>query len=219
MATEKGPIMSEELLSIPVENGAISLEGLFEEGGTGRNVILCHPHPLFGGNMDNNVIQAARKAFASLGWGTLRYNFRGAGESGGNPAEGQKDAVDLIAISELLRNRSTATIDIAGYSYGAWAAMEAIRMGLRPDSLILLAPPLDFISFEGLQFPDAPTLIIVGDRDEYCSIKSLQNWLSKRPKTKLPALEILKGADHFFRGAEPQLSANIGVFVKTLRGI
>ncbi|SPF50883.1 Alpha/beta hydrolase family protein [Syntrophobacter sp. SbD1] len=211
--------MSEELLSIPVENGAISLEGLFEEGRTGRNAILCHPHPLFGGNMDNNVIQAARKAFASLGWGTLRYNFRGAGESGGNPAEGQKDAVDLIAISELLRNKSTAGIDIAGYSYGAWAAMEAIRMGLRPDSLILLAPPLDFISFEGLELPDAPALIIVGDRDEYCSIKSLQNWLSKRPKTKLPALEVLKGADHFFWGAEPQLTAKIGVFVKTLKGI
>ncbi len=59
--------MAEEPLNIPVENGAISLEGLIEEGRTGRNVILCHPHPLFGGNMDNNVIQAARKAFASLG--------------------------------------------------------------------------------------------------------------------------------------------------------
>ena len=75
--------MAEERVKIPVENGATTLEGLFEEGQTGRNAILCHPHPLYGGDMHNNVVRAARRSFASLGWATLRFNFRAAG--GGNP--------------------------------------------------------------------------------------------------------------------------------------
>ena len=117
--------------------------------------------------MHNNVVQAARQTFAGLGWGTLRFNFRSAGASGGHPAQGQKDASDLIAVSEFLRARSPGPIDFAAYSYGAWATMEAIRMGLGPDSLILISPPLDFISFEGLRLPDAPTLVTLGNQDEF----------------------------------------------------
>ena len=148
--------MAEEPVRIPVEGGRITIEGLFEEGRIGRNAILCHPHPLYGGNMHNNVVQAVRQAFADLGWGTLRFNFRGAGASGGHPAQGIKDAEDLITISEYLNAHSPGRIDFAAYSYGAWATMEAIRMGLSPDSIILISPPLDFISFEGLKLPDAP---------------------------------------------------------------
>ena len=114
----------------------------------------CNPLPppsALGGNMHNNVVQAARQAFAGLGWGTLRFNFRGTGASGGNPAQEQKDALDLIAVSEFLTARSPGHIDLAAYSYGVWITMEAIRMGLWPDSLVLISPPLDFISFEGPQ--------------------------------------------------------------------
>lgn len=164
--------MSEAPVAIPVEGGAITLEGLFEEGRVGRNVIICHPHPLFGGNMHNNVVQAVRQTFASLGWGTLRFNFRGAGSSGGRAAQGQEDAGDLIAVSEFISARSPGHIDFASYSYGAWVTMEAIRMGLNADSFILISPPLDFISFEGLDLPDAPTLITVGDRDDFCRVNS-----------------------------------------------
>lgn len=98
--------MAEAPVGIPVDNGAISIEGLFEQGRIGRNAILCHPHPLYGGDMHNNVVQAARRTFAGLGWGTLRFNFRGAGARGGHPAEAHEDASDLIAVAEFLRARS-----------------------------------------------------------------------------------------------------------------
>ena len=77
--------------------------------------------------MYNNAVQAARQAFAGLGWGTLRFNFRGTGASSGYPAQGQKDASDLIAVSEYLRARSPGPIDFAAYSYGAWAIRLASR--------------------------------------------------------------------------------------------
>ena len=206
--------MSEAPVGIPVEKGRITLEGLFEQGRIGRNAIICHPHPSYGGDMENHVVQAVRQTFANLGWGTLRFNFRGTGASGGNQAEGQKDALDLIEISQFLKARSNGPIDLAAYSYGAWAAMEAIRMGLLTDSLILISPPLDFISLEGLKLPDSPVLITVGDKDDFCSLQSLKNWLAKQPNTELPSLEVLAGVDHFYSGAARQVSAKIRAFLE-----
>jgi len=203
--------MAEDPVVIPVESGRISIEGLFEQGPTGRNAILCHPHPLYGGDMHNNVVQAARQTFAGLGWGTLRFNFRAAGASGEYPAQGQKDASDLIAVSEFLRARSPGPIDFAAYSYGAWATMEAIRMGLGPDSLILISPPLDFISFEGLRLPDAPTLVTLGNQDQFCYVEALKNWLSTQPDAKL---EVFSRVDHFYWGSERDLSAKIEAFLR-----
>ncbi len=210
--------MAEEPIRIPIEGGRITLEGFFERGRIGRNSILCHPHPLYGGNMDNNVVQAARQTFAGLGWATLRFNFRGTGASGGNPAQGQKDALDLIAVSEFLNARSPGRIDFAAYSYGAWAAMQAIPMGLCPDLLILISPPLDFISFEGLRLPDAPVLVTIGNQDHFCSVESLKKWLSGQPNTNL-SLEVFPCADHFYWGAERELSAKIEAFLRLNSGI
>lgn len=205
--------MAEEPVRIPVEGGRIILEGFFEGGQTGRNAIFCHPHPLYGGDMHNNVVLAARQTFARMGWGTLRFNFRGTGASGGNPAQGQKDASDLITVREFLQGRSHGLVDLAAYSYGAWAAMEAVRMGLRPDSLLLISPPLDFISFEGLKLPDAATLVTLGDQDDFCSIRSLKKWLDSQPGA--PAtFEVFPGVDHFYLGAERELSAKIEAFLK-----
>ncbi len=108
--------MAEDPVWIPVKSGRITIEGLFEQGRIGRNAILCHPHPLYGGDMHNNVVQAARQTFAGLGWGTLRFNFWAAGASGAHPAQGQKDASDLIAVSEFLSARSPGPVDFAAYS-------------------------------------------------------------------------------------------------------
>ena len=205
--------MAEKPVGIPVEEGKITLEGLFQEGRTGRNAVVCHPHPLYGGNMRNNVVQAARQAFAGLGWATLRFNFRGAGASGGSPAQGEKDAEDLIAVCEYLKARSPGPVDFAAYSYGAWVAMEAIRKGLCPDSLILVSPPLGFISFDGLKLPEVPRLVTIGNQDDFCSIESLKKWLSDQPGAPV-ALEIFPYADHFYWGTERNLSEKITAFLE-----
>jgi alpha/beta superfamily hydrolase len=205
--------MVEEPVRIPVEDGKITIEGLFEQGRIGRNAVLCHPHPLYGGNMYNNVVQTARQAFAGLGWSTLRFNFRGTGASGGHSAQGLKDAEDLSSISEYLNAHFPGRIDFAAYSYGAWATMEAIRMGLSPGSIVLISPPLDFISFEGLKLPDVPRLVTVGNRDDFCSVESLGKWLSSQPGPPVTP-EIFPGVDHFYWGAERNLSAKIEAFLR-----
>jgi hypothetical protein len=205
--------MAEKPVRIPVEGGKITLEGLFQEGRNGRNAVLCHPLPLYGGNMHNNVVETARQAFARLGWATLRFNFRGVGASGRSRGQDQKDAQDLNAVSEYLKTCSPGPIDFAAYSYGAWVALEAIRMGLSPDSLILLSPPLDFISFEGLKLPEVPRLVTIGNQDDFCSVESLRKWLSTQPGPPVP-MEILPYTDHFYWGTEGELYEKIDAFIR-----
>ncbi len=202
--------MAEERVKIAVQNGEAFLEGLWEEGAKGRNVVLCHPHPLYGGDMHNEVVQVMRRTFAMLGWTTLRFNFRAGGA-----AQGKRDALDLLDVATFLHSRSAGPIDLAGYSYGAWAAMEAVQAGLCPDSLVLIAPPLDFLSFEGLKPLEAPTLITLGESDEFCSQAALSSWLSTGPHPNLQ-VEILPSVDHFYRGAERDLSEKIKVFLDRL---
>ncbi|MGC9196542.1 MAG: alpha/beta hydrolase [Syntrophobacteraceae bacterium] len=202
--------MAEERVDIAVENGKTFLEGLFEQGPQGRNAIICHPHPLYGGNMHNDVVQAAQKAFSALGWATLRFNFRTAGTA--NPAQGEKDGFDLLEISQFMNSRSPGPIAFAGYSYGAWAILDSIRSGLNPDWLVLISPPLDFLSFQGLKPPRAPTLITLGDKDQFCSVKSLAAWLAASPDPHSTVVEILPDVDHFYRGAQRQLARKIKDF-------
>ncbi len=207
--------MAEERVNIAVENGETTVEGLFEQGRTGRNAIICHPHPLYGGDMHNSVVQEARRTFAALGRTTLRFNFRPGGPNG--QERGQRDALDLIDVSRFVNSRSPGKIDFAGYSYGAWAIMEAVRAGLRPDSLILLSPPLDFLSFEGLELPRTPTLITLGDRDDFCSPEALTAWVSRSDNPDI-AVEILPTVDHFYRGAEREISEKMKTFFAGQRG-
>jgi alpha/beta superfamily hydrolase len=205
--------MAEERVNIPVENGETVLDGLFEQGRTGRNAIICHPHPLYGGNMHNSVVQAAQRTYAALGWTTLRFNFRAAVPD--NPEQGQRDGLDLLDVSNFVRSRSPGPTDFAGYSHGAWSIMTAVRAGLCPDSLILVSPPLDFLSFEGLRPPRAPTLITLGDRDEFCAVQTLQSWLSTGPDSSI-AVEILEDVDHFYRGAEHKIMERMKTFLAGL---
>jgi alpha/beta superfamily hydrolase len=236
-------IMPEVPVCIPIGDGKISLVGMFQEGENGRTAVICHPHPLYGGNMENNVVLAAQRAFAAGGWGTLRFNFRGVGGSGGEPGQGDKDALDLIAVSDYLRSehfRSTYSsstcpslknpeskylpsknvssdhfgqLDLAGYSYGAWVALEAIRLGLLPDSLLLFSPPLDFMSFEGLKLPAGPVLITIGNQDEFCPVESLRKWLSGQSHAEEAVLEIFPYCDHFYWDFGRELTVKIEAFL------
>jgi alpha/beta superfamily hydrolase len=208
--------MRELAVQIPVEKGKVVLEGLWLDGKIGRSVVLCHPHPLYGGNMQNNVVIAAQQAFASQGWGTLRFNFRGVGKSGGKAAQGTKDAEDLLEVAEYLRTNHPGKVDFAAYSYGAWATMEALRLGLSPDLLALISPPLDFMSFSGLELPDRDTLITLGNQDEFCAVESLKKWLATQHNASSATLEILAYGDHFYWGQERELSEKITTFLTGL---
>lgn len=207
--------MPEIPVRIPVEDGRISLEGMFREGANGRNAVICHPHPHYGGDMDNNVVTAAQSVFASHGWGTLRYNFRGVGASGGRPGQGEKEAADLVEVCSYLHELHPAALDLAGYSYGTWTVLKAVSLGLSPESLCLFSPPLDFMSFNGLGLPPRPVLITIGSQDGFCSVESLRGWLATQPDARERVrLEVILNCDHFYWDFTRELSAKIESFLE-----
>ncbi|MCE5334172.1 MAG: alpha/beta fold hydrolase [Desulfobacteraceae bacterium] len=208
--------MPESRINIPVEDGQIALEALYKEGRNGRNGLLCHPYPLYGGSMDNNVVLTARRAFQQNGWATLRFNFRGVGASGGISGEPDKDAEDVAAVAAYIRANYPGALDVAAYSYGAWTALRALRMGLVADTLILISPPLDFMSFSDLELPDLPVLITLGNQDEFCSAGQLRKWLAEQPRQSLAEFELFAYGDHFYAGMEGELVARVERFLKSV---
>lgn len=206
--------MSETAVMIPSDG--ILLEASYEEGLTSASdaVILCHPHPLYGGAMDNNVVLALKNALAKWGWTTLRFNFRGVGRSGGTYADGKGEARDLFSVVEFLEKKGKKKLHIAGYSFGVWIALLAIAQGFEPQSAILVSPPVDFLDFSGLKLPPKPCLVTLGDRDKYCSPESLINWLAVQDTGQKPDLEILPGCDHFYWKKEAILADLVAGFLK-----
>jgi uncharacterized protein len=203
--------MSESKLTIQV--GSHSLEARHQRGAGHRTAVICHPHPRYGGTLDNNVVVTARDALADAGFGTLRFNFRGVGDSGGRYADGQGEAQDLEPVLGALAEREPGQIHLAAYSFGAWVALRATTDGLvAPATLMLFSPPVDFMPFDDLRLPESPCLVVVGDRDEYCGLASLDNWLRGQDTTRLTKI-VLPGGDHFYGGASPGLKHAITDFV------
>jgi alpha/beta superfamily hydrolase len=205
--------MAEIPVMIPVDD--FLLEGLHDKGNDIESAIICHPHPLYGGSMDNNVVIALKGVLGDRGWGTLRFNFRGVGRSGGSYAEGDGADRDLMAAASYLISNGAVKLHVSAYSFGAWIALRAVKRGLEPDSLILVSPPLDFLEFQGLKLPPKPCLITLGDRDAFCAVGSLREWLHHdRHPTTDPQVELFSGCDHFYRGQEMVLSTKVSAFIR-----
>jgi len=164
--------------------------------------------------MDNNVVIALQDALADGGWGAMRFNFRGVGRSSGKYGDGEGEVQDLMAVAAYLKEQGKEVLHIAGYSFGAWITLKATAQGLDPASVILVSPPLDFLDFSSLTLPSKPCLISLGDRDTFCSMQSLRNWLTlQQPDSAnvrpLTAPLTLPGCDHFYWGQERVLAAKV----------
>ena len=126
--------MKEEKIIFPA--GSFHLEGYYAPAGSGRGVVVTHPHPLMGGSMENNVVETLVKAFFHQGYTTLRFNFRGVGRSEGHYAEGLGEQEDLISAAGVLQQKGVREIFLAGYSFGAWVNVQVLRR--RPSLSCLL---------------------------------------------------------------------------------
>ena len=183
--------------------GDITLEGLLwapAETAT-IGVVLCHPHPLYGGEMRNNVITALASAFQQAEMATLRFNFRGVGRSGGVHDQGVGEVDDVTAaVTYLLSRQQVTTVVIAGYSFGSMVGLRAGIGDERAHKLIGVALPMGFGDLSFLTTSTKPKLLISGDRDSYSPIPALQELFTKLRDPK--ALVTVEGADHFFGGKE-----------------
>jgi alpha/beta superfamily hydrolase len=182
--------------------GPETLEGMYCPGTRGAAVIT-HPHPLYGGDMDNNVVWIAVRAFQSRGWATLRFNFRGVGESTGGYGEGLAEAGDVQAALEYVKTRGPGPHLVVGYSFGAYAGAQALLKELAADRAIFISPPVAFMPMPFLGQVPKLSLIIVGDRDDICPLAQLEALLA--PVRNRIKLVVLPGADHFWGGSEEDL--------------
>jgi hypothetical protein len=170
--------------------------------------IVCHPHPLYQGSMDNKVVTTITRAWQGLGFNTIRFNFRGVGESEGTYGEGQGEIEDLQAVLRWAKQQyPTGVFWLAGFSFGAMISSLVAKDEPFIQGLISVAPAVQFFDLTKFSIPRCPWLIVHGAKDEIVPIESVQAWyqqLKKQAeKNKLSAIEeliILPEATHFFHG-------------------
>jgi alpha/beta superfamily hydrolase len=192
--------MREEKVFIPLQR--IQLEGLLsipEAFSMKGGVILCHPHPQYGGDMHNPVVSTAAWVAFQEGFSTLRFNFRGVGRSGGSYSDGVGESEDVQTAIEYLflkLSRSTLPLILVGYSFGAWAGLTAVVQDNRVKGMVAIAPPLELYDFKLLEGCKKKKLLVAGDQDFFCPVALLETWFEKLEEPK--SLTIIGGADHFF---------------------
>ena len=162
--------------------------------------VLCHPHPQFGGTMDNKVVQTLARAFVQLNYRSVRFNFRGVGASAGAWDEGRGEIDDCLAVINAQRELHLPLV-LGGFSFGGYVASQAAHRlppPERPRRLVLIAPATS--RFEVAPVPE-DTLVVHGEADETVPLKATLDWA--RPQM-LPVV-VLPGVGHFFHGQLPLL--------------
>ncbi len=161
-------------------------------------VVIAHPHPLFGGTMDNKVVQTLARAFTQCGWTAVRFNFRGVGGSTGTHDEGRGELEDMLAV--VRHAAPSGRLALAGFSFGAFVTSNAfaqLHAEREIDSLVLVGVATS-------RFPVSPipaeahvkTLVIHGEQDDTVPLAAVMDWA--RPQI-LP-VTVVPGVGHFFHG-------------------
>jgi len=192
--------LREERIRIRTQD--VELEGLWTPGSLERGVVVAHPHPLYGGSMDNNVVAALASGFQSAGLSTLLFNFRGVGSSTGSYDYGKGERRDLEAACRFLSARGVGRKVLCGYSFGAWIAAASLE-DIQPEGLVLVSPPLSVWDFLEVANTDVPVWVIGGDRDSFCPLPKLESLL--QGISSLQGSRVFTGADHFYAGCELEL--------------
>ncbi len=197
-----------------LEGGAGPVEALLERPPAARAgviAICCHPHPLYGGTMQNKVVHTLARAAQDAGAASLRFNFRGVGASGGKHDNGEGESKDAAALADWARReRGCSVVWSMGFSFGAYVAFRLATMrgaGL----LVTVAPPVQRFDFARLAAPACPWLVVQGDADDLVDHESVAEWTrTVRPP---PEVRILAGAEHFFHGRLTEMRALVGAWL------
>jgi len=194
----------------------IQLEGawhLSETANPTPAVVVCHPHPLYGGSMDNNVVEAICQALAERSIAALRFNFRGAGRSegtfGGGIAE-QEDVRCALSLAASTPGINPEKIGLAGYSFGAGVAAPAAAEDSRVKLLALVSPALSDPDWAQLKNYKIPRFLISGEHDFVIPAAQFRQHLDEMAQPVQG--EVMPGADHFWQGHEDELSRKVAQF-------
>ena len=174
-------------------------------------VVVCHPHPLYGGNMYNNVVTATCHALLQSSISYLKFNFRSVGRSQGEHADGIGEQDDLLAAISFLLSAERIDpnrIGLCGYSFGAGVALAVAARSEQVKALALVSPFLSQPS--PIQSYHKPMLLLWGSEDFALPAADLEYFIEKPPGTK--QFEVMSGADHFWSGYENEAADRVAAF-------
>lgn len=192
-------IMLEGILALPDGEGACGL------------VVVCHPHPLYGGNMGNNVVEAVCRAVGRKGLAWLKFNFRGVGRSGGNFSGGageKEDARAAIAFGAAQDRVDGGRIGIGGYSFGSTVAFAAAVEDVQVKAVAGISPFIEPADL--LDHYRRPKFFISGREDEWVDSRNLERLVKNLPEPKEWIIQ--PEADHFWAGSESPMAEKVGDF-------
>lgn len=206
--------MKPQSITFPCDE--IKLEGLYygvETMGPVPAVVICHPHPLHGGSMHNNVTYAIAEALVKAGIGALLFNFRGVGRSGGRHGGGIAEREDIGAALDWLQGQQEVDknrLGLAGYSFGGGVALPVACTDERVKCTALVSPYFESSPLAILKSCGKPKLILGGGNDEIVLPTDVGQYGREAAEPK--KWEIIKGADHFWGGCEGQMADSVAGF-------
>ena len=158
--------------------------------------VICHPHPLYLGSMNNKVVHTLAKAFVSMGVKAVRFNFRGVGQSLGVYDGGVGETDDVLSVVQWVRSVCHHDqIWLAGFSFGSYVAARAAGI-VHPTQLVTIAPAVEHFNFDELKPIKCPWLVIQGEEDEVVPPELVYEWAAREK----PLLVRMPGTGHFFHG-------------------
>ena len=173
--------------------------------------VVCHPHPLYGGSLDNKVVYTVARTLEQLGAPAIRFNFRGVGASAGSYDAGRGETADALAVIAYGRRRwPNAALWLAGFSFGGAVAVRAAGEA-GPQRLIAVAPGITTIAVTDAAPPACPWLIVHGDLDEVVPLEAVRAWADTL--SPAPQMRVLPGASHFFHGRLNELRDEVLAFM------
>ena len=200
---------------LTLAGAAGQIEALLEEGqvdgpfsAQGYVAVICHPHPLYGGTMDNKVVSTLARIYRELGITSLRFNFRGVGGSEGEHDEARGEADDLCLVSEwLLQQYPGSRLLLAGFSFGT-AVVAAASERMTVAQMILIAPPVMRYRYAPHGEFACPVTLVLGGQDELVELDAVLTW-QESLESPVETIVIAE-ASHFFHGQLNSLREKLG---------
>ena len=203
-------------MQLEIPGPAGTLEGylhLPEGDGPFPGVVICHPHPLMGGDMNNNMVMGICYALFISGIASLRFNFRGVGRSQGSHNEGRGEMDDVLAALAFAASQESIATDgvgLAGYSFGAGVAMKTAQKGGVTTALSLIGRARVDHEDDFTRIPSLPIQFVIGDQDRLMPAEQFTDLTSRL--TTPPEMHVIPGADHFFVGQEREAAELVTAF-------
>ena len=209
-------MIPEEIGALTTSDGVVLEARLAVPSSARGGIVVCHPHPLYGGDMDNPVVVRLAEVCGDLGLATLRFNFRGVGRSAGAHEGGAGEQRDVEAALTHLAGRvgTGHPLALAGYSFGATVAAALAPRHVGLGGLALVAPPLarvDNGQFSALAAFGERLLLVAGTHDEICPVDALTRLGEALPGA---TLDVIDGANHFFFGKLFPLGERVTTWVR-----